>query len=163
MDSTPDRPLRRISLDPGHWRQVRRLLFAEAVVLALVGIGGLAAYTFAGPLRIGAGALELTPALSVAMLLVALAAAVAATRRTLAGWFSAAVAVGGLVLVIVSAVAATHSAPGPFGFTDATVLIYAAAFVFHFALGVWLIPDHIEGPEWVPAGLAAVSERRGRA
>lgn len=135
----PDRGLRlrKISLNPLHWHQVRRLLLGEAVVLAALGIVGLVS---------GFG---FTRALCVVLLALAAGAAVAATHRRLALTFCAVVAVAALILVIICAVAAAHAAPGPLGFNVGEILLYAAGFVYHFALAVWLIPDQIEGPEWI--------------
>ncbi|WP_099023184.1 hypothetical protein [Mycolicibacterium palauense] len=153
MNATDTPVLRRFSLDPGHWRQVRRVLMAEAVALAVVGGTGLGLIWAGVAVRIGgADGVVLTAAFCGLLLLVAVGAAVSATRRSLALWFTALVAVGALALVIVSAAFASHSSPGLLGFTDAATLLYALAFVFHFAMGVWLIPDRIEGPEWIRGG-----------
>ena len=54
-----------------------------------------------------------------------------------------------LVLVIVGAVSATHQAPGPLGLQPRDILLYAVLFALNFAALYWLLPDALEGPDWV--------------
>lgn len=156
MNTIEDRELRPVSLDPTHWRVVRRLLAVEAVVFAVAGAAGLAVGGLGIPLRFGGLAgVDVTPVLCVTALVLAGAAAAAATRQTFARWFCAIVASVTLAMIVISGVAATRSAVGPLGFTDGATLLYAAAFSAHFAAGVWLIPDRIQGPAWVLGGATA--------
>lgn len=152
MTTIEEPRLRPHSLAHVHWRTVRRYLAAEAVVLIGLAAAGLLAITLRGPLSFdGDAGLDVTPELCVLMLAVGAGAALAATRLSVARRFCGAVAIAALTLVIISGVAATSFTAGPLGFTDGATLLYAALFVAHFAMGVWLIPDRLEGPEWTPA------------
>ncbi len=149
-DATAD--LRRVSLKAPHWRQARWLLAVEAVATGIAGSGGLIGLAVsspdgAGPVVVG---IQITAGLSFALLVVAAAAAVAVTHRRVATVVTASMSIVAIILVTLCAVAATHSDPGPFGSTAPVMLLWAVVFCYNFAVGVWLVPDHIEGPAWLP-------------
>lgn len=143
--------LRRFSLNPLHWRQARWMLCIEAVLVSLLGVAGLVGVYGATPRGTGVSVLglDMTPVLSWTMLATGVAAAVSMLHRRFAMVFSAVVAVAALVMVIVSAVAAAHHDPGPLGFTAADTLLYGVLFCYNLAVGMWLVPNHIEGPTWM--------------
>ncbi|OBA63626.1 hypothetical protein A5647_04340 [Mycobacterium sp. 1100029.7] len=143
--------LQRVSLNPPRWRNGRWLLAAEGVISAVIGTVGLVTIYFVSP--IGAGislfGVPLTATLSWVMLGLAVGAFVATAYRRLALVFCAVVSVCTLGFEFVAAVAGSRDAPGPMGFTSAAIFWWAVLFCYNFGLGFWLIPDHIEGPEWV--------------
>lgn len=149
-----DSDLRRVSLNPRHWRQARRMLFAQAFAALIVGLAGLIVVDVAVPRGTGAMAvgLILTPAFCWTMIVVGLGAATATLHRGLAKAFSVTVGIAALVMVFASAVAATHHDPGPMGFTPGAAVLYATFFCVNLAIGMWLVPNHIEGPAWVHTG-----------
>ena len=108
----------------------------------------------------GDAGIVVTPALGALILALGAGAALATTRLSLARRFCGAVAIAALTLVIISGVAATNFTAGPLGFTDGATLLYSAVFVVHFAMGVWLIPDRLEGPEWTPTPDGGSGQRR---
>ncbi|MCG7606257.1 MULTISPECIES: hypothetical protein [Mycobacterium] len=136
--------LRRVSLNPSHWHQARWMLRIEAVPAMVIGVVGLVdAYD-------GTPWLPLTPALSATLLGIGVAAALASVWRRVALVFSATLATASLFLVIISAVAAAHHQPGPLALTNAAILLWALLFCYHLAVGMWLVPDRIGGPAWIP-------------
>ncbi|SOX53100.1 hypothetical protein MAAFP003_1770 [Mycobacterium ahvazicum] len=143
--------LRRVSLNPPRWRQGRWLLAGEAVVAAAIGVTGLVAMFLIAPTRVGLSlvGVPVTATLSCVMLGLAAAAALSTIHRRLALLFCAVVSVIALGFVFVAAVAGVHHSPGPMGFTPTAILWWAAVFCYNFGLGFWLIPDHLEGPEWI--------------
>lgn len=144
--------LHRVNLDQPHWRQARWLLGGEAAVLALLGTVALCGVFLAEPRGTGfsLGAVTLTAALSWTLIGTAGAAAVAVLNRRLALWFTAVASICALLLMFVGAVAGVHHDPGPLDFSAASTLFFAPIFCFNFALGIWLVPNHIEGPAWLP-------------
>lgn len=144
--------LRRVSLDPLHWRNVRWLLGAEALVAGVLALVGLIGVYLVAPHHVGftVAGLILTPTLSWVMLGIAATAVASLLYRRLALVSTAVVGTCALGLVIVAAVAAAHHAPGPLGFTTAAIVLWAVVFCYNLAVGMWAVPDHIEGPEWVP-------------
>jgi hypothetical protein len=142
--------LRRVSVDAPHWHTARWLLAAEAFAAAMVGGAGLLGVFLIAPSGFSVFGIPLTVTLSSVMLGLAAAAAVAVTRRRLALLFCAAVSTSAVGLMVIAAVAGAHHASGPMGFTSTAILLWAALFCYNFALGFWLVPDHIEGPAWVP-------------
>lgn len=144
--------LHRVNLDQPHWKQARWLLGGEAVVLALLGTVALCGVFLVEPRGTGfsLGTVTLTVALSWTLIGTAGAAAVAVLRRRLALWFTAVVSVAALLLMFVGATAGAHHDPGPLGFSAASTLFFAPIFCFNFAVGIWLVPNHIEGPAWLP-------------
>ena len=118
----------------------------------LIGLGGLAGTYLARPrgTSVRVIGIDLTPAQSWLLVALGVLAGAAICARRLAMVFTALVAPLSLLMVIVSAVAATHHDPGPFGFTAAATVLYAVIFCANLATGMWLIPNHLEGPAWVP-------------
>jgi hypothetical protein len=137
----------RVSLAPSHWRQGRWLLALEAVAAAGLGIFGLTTAT--APLGLIA-----TPALGWLLVGIGAAAAIACVHRAVALGFTGVVAACGLALTVICPVAAGHGFSGPLGFTIVGTLLYASLFAYNFGVAVWLVPDHIEGPSWLPRGTA---------
>ncbi len=142
--------LRRVSLNPPHWRQARWLLAAEAAAAASIGVAGLigVAVTPGGGFRVVG--VPLTAALSAVMLAIGAAAAAAMIHRRAAKLFSAGVSAAAVALMVICAVAAAHHDPGPLGFTAPAILMWAVLFCYNLGLGMWLLPDQIQGPEWLP-------------
>lgn len=108
--------------------------------------------------------LPLTPALCTGLLVLAAAAAAATMSRSAAKVFLVVVISAALALVIGSGVTAAHQRPGPLGLTAAAIVWWATVFCYNLGLGIWVIPDHLEGRAWVwkrrtPA--SEVSEDRG--
>ncbi|MCA4752639.1 hypothetical protein [Mycolicibacterium fortuitum] len=134
----------RVSLNPSHWRQARWMLRGEAVPAMTIGVAGLVD-TYLGPPW-----LPLTPALSATLLAIGLAAAVASMWRPIAVAFSVVLATASLYLVVISAVAAAHHQPGPLALTNAAILLWALLFCYHIGVGMWLVPDRVAGPAWLP-------------
>ena len=127
------------------------MLAGEASAATLLGLTGLLVVYLAGPRGTGVSimGLDMTPALCWTLLAVGVAAAVAMLHRRIALVFCATVGSAALAMVIVSAVAATHHAPGPLGFTATATVLYAVFFCANLAIGMWLVPDHIEGQAWL--------------
>ena len=143
--------LRRVSLNPSHWRNARWLLGAEALVAGMLGLTGLIGVFRVAPHdRFPVAGLVLTPILSWVVLGIAAAAVAAMLYRWLALLLTGVLSASALALVVISAVGAAHHAPGPLGFTGAAILLWAVVFCYNLAVGMWLAPDHIEGPAWVP-------------
>ena len=149
--------LRRVSLNPAHWHQSRWLLAAETLATAILGAAGLVGVYLVAPAGAGfaVAGLLLTPALSWVLLGVAAIAATSMLHRRLALVFSAAMTSCALALIMISAVAATHHAPGPLGLTAAAIVLWGVLACYNLALMMWLAPDQIEGPDWVPKRRAA--------
>ena len=144
--------LRRVSLNRPHWRNVRWLLGAEALGAGILGLAGLIGVFVVAPHDVAftvAGVI-LTPTLSWVMLGIAATAVAALLCRRLALLFTAVLSSCAVALVVISAVSAAPHAPGPLGFTAAAILLWAVVFCYNFAVGMWLVPDNIEGPAWVP-------------
>ena len=142
--------LYRVSLNPSHWRQVRRLLAVEAVACGLLGLLGFVGILIRGRARVFCPlGLPLTPGLSAVLLGLAAASALAMITRTAAKVFLVVVSSAAVALVIGCGVAAAHQRPGPLGFTAAAIVWWAVVFCYNLGLGIWVIPDHIEGRAWV--------------
>ncbi|MBX7450372.1 DUF4383 domain-containing protein [Mycolicibacterium sp. 3033] len=144
--------LRRVSLDPEHFRSGRPFLIAQGVILLALGLAALLFTTTDASSPRGAELLGLRIVVSQAVVLVVWGAAVlvCAIRRSSAVWYSAVATVVSLGLTMVSAVAAVHSDPGPLGFDLRDTLLYGFLGAYNLTLLVWLNADHIEGPAWVP-------------
>lgn len=143
--------LRQVSLNPPHWRQTRRLLAVEAAVTGAVGLIGLIG-VLVHPRSDGWRILgvPLTPALSTVMLCIAVAAALALTQRRAAVVFTLAMSAATLALMIICSVAAVRHQPGPLGFTASAILLWSILFCWSIGSAIWIAPDHIEGPAWIP-------------
>ncbi|AFM19924.1 hypothetical protein Mycch_5239 [Mycolicibacterium chubuense NBB4] len=143
--------LRRVSLNPPHWRQARRLLAVEAVVTGVIGVVGLIGVAVA-PHNDGWRVLgvPLTPALSAVLIGIGVAAALAMTHRRAAKVFTLAMSAATVALMIICSVAAVHHDPGPLGFTAPAILLWTILFCWSIASAMWVFPDQIQGPDWVP-------------
>jgi hypothetical protein len=144
--------LQRISLNPAHFRSARWLLLAEGLLVgALGGVGLVAAGAHSGPGPAGVPVLglTLTPAQSGLLLGFALLAVGATGYRRAAVIVTGVGAAGCLLLLVIGGVAAAYDRPGPFGFTLHGILLHALLAAINLAILIWLIPDSLEGPEWV--------------
>lgn len=144
--------LRRVSLDPEHFRSGRPFLIAQGAVLVALGVAALtfAAAGATSPRGADLLGLLITTSQGVVLVVWGAAALVCAIHRSAAVWFSAAAAVAALGLTMVSAVAAVHGHPSPMGFDLRDTLLYGVLSAYNLALLLWFNADHIEGPAWVP-------------
>lgn len=55
-----------------------------------------------------------------------------------------------LVMIIICGIAAAHHARGPLGFTAPDDFLCAVLIAYNVAVGACLVPDHVEGPAWLP-------------
>ncbi|BBZ44330.1 hypothetical protein MPRM_16110 [Mycobacterium parmense] len=143
--------LRRVSLNPAHWRQSRWLLAAEAGATAALGLVGLVGVFLVAPVGVGfsVAGLPLTPTLSWVLLGVGATAAVSMINRRVALMFTAATGICAGGLVIVTAVATTHQAGGPMGLAAGGIVLWGLLACYNLAVLMWLAPDQLEGPEWI--------------
>ena len=155
--------LRRVSLTSRHWRQARWLLGAEAVAAAVVGAMALVMLARGGsrPGDPAVAGIQVSWAVSFCLLGVAVATGVAVIRRQIALAVTATLCIAALVLVLVSAVAAAHHAH-PLGSTLSVLLLWSVLFCYNFAVSIWLVPDHIEGPAWMPRRRTRGSAESGK-
>lgn len=155
--------LRRVSVDPAHFRRGRWFLLAEGVLLSAFGVVGLvsaALYPHAGPTGVPVLGLASTSAHSGMLLAFGVVAIAAVGNRRAALIVTALSAVAYVVLLFFGSVAAAHKLPTPMGFHDADIVLYGVLAVINLALLMWLIPDQLEGPAWVPRRRGHVRERR---
>ena len=143
--------LRRVSLNPSHWRQGRRLLAVQAAATGLLGAVGLIGVAVTPPhdgwRPLG---VPLTPALSIVLLGIAVAAALVTLSRRAAKVFTLTMSAGTVTVMIVCAVAAVHHDPGPLGFTAPAILLWMLLFCVSIGSVMWILPDQIQGPDWLP-------------
>lgn len=142
--------MRRVSLTAPHWRGARRMLAAQAVVLAVLAVLTLAVTMVSAPhtrgpqiVGIGVGA-----TLGWTLLGAAVAAGVAVMWRRVALVVTSVLSIAALTLVVTCAVAVVHGAH-PFGSTAPVLLVWASLCCYNFAVAMWLVPDQIEGPDWI--------------
>ncbi|CAN5299158.1 hypothetical protein BH11ACT7_BH11ACT7_01310 [soil metagenome] len=143
--------LRRFSLNPSHWRQARRMLAIEALLVTALGFTGVIVVALRAHRGSGVRVwgLDVTPALSWTLVGIGIAAGAALLHRRIAMVFTTSVTVTALTLIVVSGAAAVHDDPGPLGFTAGVTLLYGVLFSYNLAVGIWLVPNHIEGPTWI--------------
>ncbi|AKK26951.1 hypothetical protein [Mycobacterium sp. EPa45] len=143
--------LHRVSLNPPHWRQGRRLIWVEALVTGVLGVVGLMGVVI-GAQHDGWRVLgiPLTPALSVVMLVIAMLAGVSSIHRGTAKVFTLGMGAATVPLMIICSVAAVHHDPGPLGFTAPAILLWMVLFCWSIASAMWILPDQIEGAAWIP-------------
>lgn len=155
--------LRRVSLNPSHWRQARRMLAAEAVMTGLLGLAGLIKVALDDRHR-GWSVLgvPLTVPLSVVLLVIGCAAALACTRRQAAKIFTLTMSAATVAVMIICGVAAAHHDPGPLGFTAPAILLWTVLFCWSIASAMWVMPDQIQGPDWINRRRDTASGRRER-
>ena len=143
--------LHRVSLNPPHWRQGRRLVGAGALVLGVLGVVGVVGVVVR-PQHDGWRVLgiPLTPALSVVMLVIAMLAGVSFLHRGTAKLFTLGMGAATVPVMIICSVAAVHHDPGPLGFTAPAILLWMILFCWSIASAMWILPDQIQGPAWIP-------------
>ena len=144
--------LRRISLNPAHFRSGRWLLLAEGLLVGALGGAGLVSagvHSGRGPAGMHVLGLTLSPAQSGLLLGFAVLAVLAAGYRRAAVIITGVGAAAFLLLLVIGGVAAAYDRPGPFGFTPRGIVLHGVLVAFNLALLIWLIPDSMEGPEWV--------------
>jgi len=141
--------LQRVSLNPSHFRSGRWLVLAEGVALSALGIAGIISSTAH---RGGARALglELAPWQAGMLLGLGLLAVVPALWRRVAVVLTAGAAVLFVVMLVISSVAAARGAPRSTGLDASDIVLYGVLAGLNFALLMWLIPDALEGPAWIP-------------
>ncbi len=163
--------LRRVSRNSGAFRSGRWFLLAEGVLLIALGTAGFvsdATHPDAPPAGAPVLVLALTPWHSAILFGFGVFAALGALRRRAAITVTAVSAVIFVALMIVGAVSAVHQVPGPLGFEAGDVILHGVLAMANFAVLYWLIPDVLEGPDWVPrrkvpVGTAGSRPRRRRA
>jgi hypothetical protein len=144
--------LRQVSRNPSHFHAGRWFLLAEGVLLIALGVAGFisaATHPAAGPAGAPVLMLALTPAHSAVFVGFGVLAALGTLQRHAAIIITAIGAVMFLGLVFVGAVAAVHHAPGPMGFEPRDIVLHGVLAAVNFAVLYWLIPDALEGPDWV--------------
>ena len=144
--------LQRISLNPAHFRSGRWLLLTEGLLVgALGGLGLVSAGTHSGPgpASVSVLGLTLTPAQSGLLLGFAVLAVLAVGYRRAAVIITGVGAAAFLLLLLIGGVAAAYDRPGPFGFTLHGIFLHGLLAAINLAILMWLIPDSLEGPEWV--------------
>ncbi len=146
--------LRRVRNDPSHYRLGRRALIGEGVLLAL--FGGIAIAEMPTQPRLGSAGvmllgLRVTPMQAGVLAAFGIVAVLSAFTRRSAVWFSGVAATASMALTIWAAVAAAHGHPGPMGFDARDCVLYGVLGAYNLGLLIYLNPDEIEGPAWVPA------------
>lgn len=147
------RGLEKISLNPSHWRSGRIFLLSQGVLTGLLGaaaVGWGIASPLAGPTRLPLLGLQFSLLQGALLLGYAALACLASSSRRTALWFIALALAVWFALMIISAVATTHHAPGPLGFDLRDMLLYAVLVAYNTGLLIWLNADAIEGLAWVP-------------
>ncbi|WP_142391350.1 hypothetical protein [Mycobacterium sp. ENV421] len=155
--------LRRVSLNPPHWREARRMLAAEAAVLAVLAVITLVMAITAGSRTPGPQILDIgvSAPLGWTLLGAAVAAGVAVVWRRAARVITATLSIGAVLLVVICAVAAVHHTH-LFGSTTPVLLVWALVFCYNFAVAIWLVPNHIEGPDWIARRTARPAAQHGK-
>jgi Domain of unknown function (DUF4383) len=145
-------PLRRVSLNPSHYRSGRWFVLAQGVVVSALGLTGIvsSAVHSHAPAN-GAPVLGLASTYAHGGLLLGFGvlASLSALRRRTAVMLTAAATAVFFVLVIIGGVAAAHATPGPLGSDPADIVLHAVVAAVNLASLMWLIPDLLEGPEWI--------------
>ncbi len=145
--------LRLVSRNRGHFREGRWFLLAEGVLVIALSVAGFvsgAAHANAPPTGAPVLLLALTPWQSALLLAFGVLAVVGALRRRAAITVTALGSAVFVVLVIIGSVSAAHHAPGPLGFEARDIVLYGVLAAANFAVLYWLVPDALEGPDWVP-------------
>ena len=145
--------LRLVSRSSSHFHTGRRFLLAEGVLLIALGVAGfVSAATHSNTPPTGAPVLmlALTPWHSAILLGFGALAVLGTLQRRAAITVTAFGAAVFAALVIIGAVSAVHHAPGPLGFEARDIVLHGVLAAANFAVLYWLIPDVLEGPDWVP-------------
>jgi hypothetical protein len=124
---------------------------AQAAVTGLLGVVGLIG-VLVRPRTDGWRPLgvPLTPALSAVLIGIAVLTALVLVSRRAATVFTLVMTAVALALMIICSVAAVHHDPGPLGFTAPAIVLWSILFCYNIGSAMWLLPDQIEGPTWVP-------------
>lgn len=144
--------LRLVSRNPSHFRNGRWFLLAEGALLIGLGSAGFvsaATHPHAPPTGAPVLGLALTPWHSVVLFGSGVLAVFGVLQRRVAITVTALSAVTFLALVIIGAVLSAHHAPGPLGFEPRDIVLHSVLAVATLAVLYWLIPDVLEGPDWV--------------
>lgn len=145
--------LRLVSRKPSHFRSGRWFLLADGVLLVALGVAGFvsaALHPDAPPTGAPVLWLALTPWHSALLAGLGALAVIGVVQRHAAIAAAALCTVVFAALVIIGAVAAAHHAPGPLGFEARDIVLHGVLAVISFAVLYWLLPDVLEGPDWVP-------------
>lgn len=145
--------LRRVSMDPGRFRNGRWFLLAEGVLVSAFGIAGLVTasmHPHAGPTGTPVLGLASTRAHSGMMLTFGVAAIAGVGHRRAAITVTALSAAAYAMLLFLSAVATARSTPTPLGLHAADIVLHGVLAVVNLALLMWLIPDELGDLTWVP-------------
>jgi hypothetical protein len=145
--------LHRVSLNPSHYRSGRWFLLAEGAGVGALGVAGIlssAAHPHAPARGAPVLGLALTSAHGGLLLGFGLLAILSALRRRTAVLLTAVATVMFFVMVIIGSVAAAHATPGPLGFDPRDIVLHAVIAAVNLALLMWLIPELLEGPAWIP-------------
>jgi len=145
--------LRLVSRNPSHFRNGRWFLLAEGVLLVALGTAGFicaATHPDAPPTGAPVLVLALTPWHSAILFGFGVLAVFGVLQRRAAIIVTALSAVVFVALVIIGAIFAAHQVPGPLGFEPRDIVLHGVLAVANFAVLYWLIPDVMEGPDWVP-------------
>ncbi|CAN5663132.1 hypothetical protein BH09ACT8_BH09ACT8_15040 [soil metagenome] len=140
--------MRLVSRNPSHFRSGHWLLAAEGGVLVVLGGAGFASNVWHGgvaPVLV----LALTPWHSAILLSFGLLAMIGSMNRRAAITVTAVGTVAFLALVVVGAVSAISHTAGPLGLEPRDIVLHAMVSAANFAILYWLIPDVLEGPDWV--------------
>jgi hypothetical protein len=144
--------LRRVSLNPSHYRSGRWFVLAQGVVVSTLGLAGIvssAVHSHAPASGAPVLGLALTYAHGGLLLGFGVLASLSALRRRTTVMLTATATVVFFVLVIIGGVAVAHATPGPLGFAPSDIVLHAVIAAVNLALLMWLIPDLVEGPAWI--------------
>lgn len=150
--------LRMVNMDPKRFRSGRWFLLAEGLLVSVFGIAGLVSATLhphAGPTGARVLGLASTPVHSALLLAFWVVAVAALGNRRAAVTVTALSAVAYTMLLFFSSVATARTTPTLLGFHAADIVLHGVLAVVNLALLMWLIPDELGDPAWVP-------RRRGR-
>ncbi|OBF54238.1 hypothetical protein A5756_14675 [Mycobacterium sp. 852002-53434_SCH5985345] len=145
--------LRLISRNPSHFRSGRWYLLADGLLLIALGTAGFVSagvHPHAPPVGAPLLGLALTPWHSALLFGFGVLAVFGAVQRRAAVAVTALSSLVFVALVIIGAIFATHHTPGPLGFEPRDIVLHGVLAVANFAVLYWLIPDALEGPDWVP-------------
>lgn len=141
--------LARVSLNPSHFRSGRWLVLAEGALLVALGSTGiiLSATHHHGARALG---FDLTAWPAGLLLGFGVLAVIAALWRRLAVIVTASAAVLFLMMLVISSVAAVRGEPRSSGLDASDIVLYGVLAALNLALLMWLVPDAVEGPAWIP-------------
>lgn len=155
--------MRQVSSAPRQFRTGRWVLVGEGVALILLGAAGFVSAT-THPEAGAAGApvlvLALTPWHSAVFAGFGILAVLGAARRRFAVAVTSLGAVVFVALMVAGAVAAAHHQPGPLGLHAPEIVVHGVVAAANVAILYWLIPDALEGPDWIDRPRTQTSDRR---